>query len=946
MLRLPGIRFEVQPPPPRDPLPRMDVAAFVGFAASGPMHRPVLVEDMAGFEAIFGRDLPLAWDAQRGEQVYAYLAPAVRAFLRNGGQRCYVIRVADRGTATSNLFPLPSIAQVNLRENGTISGLAPAFAQARSQGSWSDALRAGAGLLARSVMVTEIEQQANTLTLMLAGLVGVGDLLRLTFPDGLIVFVAVRSTQRSEIAAPPGPRLLQATGPAVYFRTPQPSNPPEAADTAFLYRLNTPPSSPSEMPSRHPISIVGGLQGTDTSGVFNIMLSMSRADAPLPGTLIEIDAAGGPVWMTVENTRETEDKLSPSQSAVVLEGCALRFLPAGEALPAALPVVEVMQLELRAREGDDDPMRLTRLDFAPGGPRGWASLPDDETLFAEETERPFNDLWREAINPRFPLAGLGGANTFSIPLSLCFADLPPLKRAETRLARDGVANFHHMLFLDSALSDALVRDLINKADFIRYQSPEPRPHLDGIYGVLAIDEITLIAIPDAVHPGWDAVNDETITEAAADLPSERQWDCKTKSVEPPWENFLDCRVEVLPPPTWADEPTMADSVGTFTLKWKSPLISPPRYDPNRIKVFFEVQESLEDDFSDAHVIYRGEDRQFTLYGRSPGLYVYHVRVETSINISNWSEGRVVQVGVSGGYRLRPPDTNALNNHLLNAQRALLRLCAARGDLLAVLALPETDREDRMLAHAAALRPDDRPMSDSDPDRLSYKAQANEIRPLGYGEQDALSYGALYHPWLIGREDTQTALRHTPPDGAICGLIARRTLARGAWIAPANERLAGVVALNPPIAPSRWHDLYKAQINLIRLEPYGFVTLSAETLATDPDLIQISTRRLLILLRRLALREGAEYIFEPNDAVFRRMVQRIFDAVLDGLFMRGAFAGRKPETSYQVIVHDSPIDADAGRLIVDLKVAPAMPLVFLTVRLAQNGERGFSVTESH
>ena len=69
-----------------DALPRMDVAAFVGFAASGPLNLPVAVETIADFTSIFGMDLPLAWDAERGEQINAYLAPAVRAFFRNGGR--------------------------------------------------------------------------------------------------------------------------------------------------------------------------------------------------------------------------------------------------------------------------------------------------------------------------------------------------------------------------------------------------------------------------------------------------------------------------------------------------------------------------------------------------------------------------------------------------------------------------------------------------------------------------------------------------------------------------------------------------------------------------------------------------------------------------------------------------------------------------------------------
>ena len=88
----------------------MDIAVFVGFASAGPLNRSVVVEDVTHFKDIFGDDLPLAWDTQRSEQVYAYLAPAVRAFFRQGGLRCWVIRVS--GNSETDVFPLPGVARV------------------------------------------------------------------------------------------------------------------------------------------------------------------------------------------------------------------------------------------------------------------------------------------------------------------------------------------------------------------------------------------------------------------------------------------------------------------------------------------------------------------------------------------------------------------------------------------------------------------------------------------------------------------------------------------------------------------------------------------------------------------------------------------------------------------------------------------------------------------
>jgi len=58
--RLAGISFVNQPPQVAEKLPRMDTAVFVVFTSAGPLNEPVMLEDAAQFEAIFGDDLPLA----------------------------------------------------------------------------------------------------------------------------------------------------------------------------------------------------------------------------------------------------------------------------------------------------------------------------------------------------------------------------------------------------------------------------------------------------------------------------------------------------------------------------------------------------------------------------------------------------------------------------------------------------------------------------------------------------------------------------------------------------------------------------------------------------------------------------------------------------------------------------------------------------------------------
>jgi phage tail sheath protein FI len=64
-------------------------------------------------------------------------------------------------------------------------------------------------------------------------------------------------------------------------------------------------------------------------------------------------------------------------------------------------------------------------------------------------------------------------------------------------------------------------------------------------------------------------------------------------------------------------------------------------------------------------------------------------------------------------------------------------------------------------------------------------------------------------------------------------------------------------------------------------------------------------------------------------------------MLGGMHARGAFAGTTAVSSFQVVTDPSLNTAaarDQGRFIVELRVAPSLPLTFLTVRLIQSGDQ--------
>ena len=88
--------------------------------------------------------MALADDEASGGVAYAELPPAVRAFFRNGGARCWIVRVAGR-TAVGNTFLIPGL----LTRPPAEAGVGGALALARSAGSWSDALAVNATITQR-----------------------------------------------------------------------------------------------------------------------------------------------------------------------------------------------------------------------------------------------------------------------------------------------------------------------------------------------------------------------------------------------------------------------------------------------------------------------------------------------------------------------------------------------------------------------------------------------------------------------------------------------------------------------------------------------------------------------------------------------------------------------------------------------------------------------------
>ena len=944
---LPGVYFQTAPEAPREVLPRMDIATFVGFAAAGPVHTPVPVEDLDRFREIFGPDLALAWNREAGRLQYAHLGPTVEAFFRNGGRRCWIVRVAD--DPVRHEFELPGLVDAD--------ELGPAMVRARAPGAWADTLRVGT-VLRRERLPLAPDSGAGALQAAIADYrldlaiapteLTAGDLLELRWPGStlhLYLFVA-SSRAEAEVTRARGDRgfWFEEAAASPPLGSPGPASPPAPLDAALAEAV-----------------------GIDS------WLELTAAASPEPHPTIDRLS----FELLVSDAHELA---APTSSG---EGWEL--------------VAQMSELAFHP----DHPRYWARLPTD----RGLFRLPQGRLL---EPQPPELDAFLAAADsPRFALAGPADevADTPYLPLGMPEEALPgqaappiaPL--AETRLERDGLASYSHRLFVDDDLTWASGQALLQEADHKYYQREQP---LSGLHSLLPVDEPTLIAIPDASHPGWTRQQPEippplgapelefvgepvdgafevgwtTVAGATeyrleqssapgfdptrevartADVtahvelpnpcPQRLYYRVRATSASElgPWSNthtavlppavFLDC-AEALVPGFRLDLVTGSPE----GLAWTPD----PELEGTVVPEGFELETSTTAGFESVEATVPVPATFLELPLESATLRYYRVRARAGDRVGPWSNTRFTLPSGLGDWSLEPAASP--NETLLAVQRALLRFCAARRDLLALLSLPGHYRHEETVDHLRRLEPGAFEAG---------TATAGVVRPLRLSEGEALGFAALYHPWTTAfseqraRGEDELALVSAPPDGIVAGAMAAQAISEGAWIAPANVELDGVLALAPNIEPARHAALLERQVNLLVQEPRGFFVWNAETLSPEAEVRPVSVRRLLILLRRLALREGNSYVFEPNHRDLRGLVRHRFERVLSGLFVRGALAGQTAEEAYRVVVDESVNTAqsiDLGQLLVELRVAPSRPMRFLTIRLVQDGSEQLSIQE--
>ena len=210
------------------------------------------------------------------------------------------------------------------------------------------------------------------------------------------------------------------------------------------------------------------------------------------------------------------------------------------------------------------------------------------------------------------------------------------------------------------------------------------------------------------------------------------------------------------------------------------------------------------------------------------------------------------------------------------------------------------------------------------------------------------FAAAYHPWLqTSRNDDQRELLRVPPAAVAAGVIARQEIAFGVPTGPANVIAAEIVNVDDVVPPERHDELHPEGINVYLRERDGIRLTAARTLSRDPQWRQLSVRRLITMIERAIDQQMQWVVFESNSAVLRSQVRLVLQSYLRQLFRAGAFRGATEDQAFFVRCDDTnnpPYVTDAGRLIVEIGVAPAEPLEFIVLQLTRGGDGTLTLEE--
>jgi phage tail sheath protein FI len=225
-----------------------------------------------------------------------------------------------------------------------------------------------------------------------------------------------------------------------------------------------------------------------------------------------------------------------------------------------------------------------------------------------------------------------------------------------------------------------------------------------------------------------------------------------------------------------------------------------------------------------------------------------------------------------------------------------------------------------------------------PDNLDVQGVANFRQVTGNFNS---SYAAIYYPWISVSDPLTGKSKFTPPSGAVVGTYSYTDVARGVHKAPAGIEvgyLNSAIGVKSVVTRGEHDTLNPIGVNVIRSFPgAGTVVWGTRTLSADSEWKYVNVRRLFLFLEE-TIDEGTQWVvFEPNTPMLWGKVKRNITAFLTNVWRDGALFGTTAAEAFFVKVdaeNNPPEVVDAGRLIIEVGVAPVKPAEFVIIRISQ------------
>jgi hypothetical protein len=219
------------------------------------------------------------------------------------------------------------------------------------------------------------------------------------------------------------------------------------------------------------------------------------------------------------------------------------------------------------------------------------------------------------------------------------------------------------------------------------------------------------------------------------------------------------------------------------------------------------------------------------------------------------------------------------------------------------------------------------------------------------DPDALRAAAVYHPAIRINDPLGGAAapqRRLPCSGHVAGVISKLDRERGAHHSPANAVVVDAIDVD-----QLYDEADLERLSLGGVDPIicrcgrGLQIWGARTLDLDhPSYRFVAHRRLVHRLVRGIRRVAEPLVFDTNGPELWLALTRGITSVLLEMFRGGGLKGNRPDDAFRVRCDDTTNPAEErelGRCVCEIDIAPAIPMEFITLRIAVSTDGRLEVT---